>query len=90
MRSIVGLCVKGCVNDSLDLIFFGPLGTNLPRRFVFQTGHFTDAAAVRAASVYSGGNTTITVPASGGAVVVLVGVNIATILNEDLIVNGIF
>ena len=56
----------------------------------FQAGHFANAAAVRAAAVYVSGNTTITVPGSGGAVVVLVGVNIASILNEDIIVTGGF
>jgi len=59
-------------------------------RLVFQQGHFANAAAVRAASVFASGNTTITVPGSNGAVVVLVGVNIANILDEDLIVNGVF
>ncbi len=57
---------------------------------LFQAGHFADAATVRAASVFSGGNTTITVPASGGAFVVLVGTNIASILDEDLVVTGAF
>ena len=57
---------------------------------VFQAGHFADATAVRNASVFASGNTTITVPSGGGATVVLVGVNIASILDEDINVNGAF
>ena len=59
-------------------------------KLVLQAGHFADVAAVRAAAVFDGQHTTITVPDSGGATVVLRNLNIATINDTDIQVNGVF
>ena len=72
-----------------DYIYDFETGTTRDK-LVLQAGHFADVAAVRTAAVFDGEHTTITVPDSGGATVVLRNLNIATINDTDIQVNGVF
>jgi Ca2+-binding RTX toxin-like protein len=58
-------------------------GAGASDRLSFAASVFANEAAVRTASVYSSGNTTIT--ASDGSTIVLVGINIANLNSDDFV-----
>ncbi len=55
---------------------------------VFSSQTFASIAEVRASAIYSGSYTYIT--AANGSTSILVGVNMATILDEDILLSGLF
>ncbi len=57
-------------------------------QLVFSTSAFADVAAVRASSAFYGGNSFIT--ATNGSITVLVGVNLTSVLDEDILISNLF
>ncbi len=57
-------------------------------QLMFSSSAFADVAAVRAASQFYGGNSFIT--ANNGSITVLVGVNLTSVLDEDILVSNLF
>ena len=71
-----------------DYIYDFQGGAGASDVLVFSSQSFASIAEVRAAATYSGSYTSIT--AANGSTSILVGVNLASILDEDILLSGLF